>query len=285
MDLLEVATSWGVGAVLLLAGAGLAGRRVAPEYQIVAGWGGLCLVLTLWGVFVPLSLRLPASAFIIAAAGVLLTARRPGIEGWRAVGRVLALSAPLWLVLAPIRPSQPDTFLNLLPNAAYLVDYARLPTELLPPSHSLLPGAPYNTQFLSFIGSFVTGDFPAGGMSLINLMLQLVAALAIARALDTRPGSPERAPSWSMIAAGILLVTLLNPGFVPRVALAPYGEPALAVTALIAALGSVAMQVEEAAGRSLLPLALALAALVNTKQSGLGLVAALAGAAIAVAWA
>lgn len=283
-DFLDVAASWGVGAVLLLAGAGLTGRRVAPEYQIIAGWGALCLVLTLWGVFVPLSLRLPAGVFIVAAAGVLLTARRPGGEAWRAVARVLALSAPLWLVLAPIRPSQPDTFLNLLPNAAYLVDYARLPTALLPPSHSLLPGAPYNTQFLSFIGSFVTRDFPAGGMSLINLMLQLVGALAIARALDTRPGSAQTAPSWGMIAAGILLVTLLNPGFVPRVDLAAYGEPALAAAALIAALGFVGMQGEEAAGRHLGPFALALAALVNTKQSGLGLVAALAGAALAVAW-
>ncbi|HEV2336502.1 MAG TPA: hypothetical protein VGS13_13455, partial [Stellaceae bacterium] len=172
-DLFAVAASWGVGAVLLLAGAGLTGRRVAPEYQIVAGWGALCLVLTLWGVFVPLSLRVPATAFILAAVGILVTARRPGAEAWRALGRVLALSAPLWLVLAPIRPSQPDTFLNLLPNAFYLVDYARLPTALLPSSHSLLPGAPYNTQFLSFIGSFITSGFPAGGMSLINLMLQL----------------------------------------------------------------------------------------------------------------
>ncbi|HEV2334865.1 MAG TPA: hypothetical protein VGS13_05175, partial [Stellaceae bacterium] len=113
----------------------------------------------------------------------------------------------------------------------------------------------------------------------------LAGALAIARALDTRPGSPQAAPSWGTIAGGILLVTLLNPGFVPRVALAPYGEPALAVTALFAALGFLRLEGEEAAGRSLVPLALALAALVNTKQSGLGLVAALAGAAIAADWA
>ena len=38
-DFLTVAASWGVGAVLLLAGAGLTGRRTAPEYQIIAGWG------------------------------------------------------------------------------------------------------------------------------------------------------------------------------------------------------------------------------------------------------
>src|SRR5205823_7184591 len=47
-NLVVVVATWGVGAILLLAGAGLCGRRVAPEQQIVAGWGALCIVLTLW---------------------------------------------------------------------------------------------------------------------------------------------------------------------------------------------------------------------------------------------
>src|SRR5262249_38412143 len=72
--------------------------------------------------------------------------------------------------------------------------------------------------------------------------------------------------------------TLLNPGFVPRIDLTAYGEPALAATALFAALGF-------AERRALTPLALTLAAMVNTKQSGLGLVAALAGVALVAAWA
>lgn len=281
-DLPGVAVTWAVGAALLLAGAGMTGRRVAPEYQIVAGWGALCLLLTGWGVFVPLSLRLPAAGFALAAAAVLLTGRRPDAGAWSALGRVLALSLPLWLILAPIRPSQPDTFLNLLPNAFYLVDHGRLPSAALPPGHSLLPGAPYNTQFLSFLGALVDADYPAVGMSLVNLMLQLAAALAIARALDPRPESAQEAPSWGMAAAGILAVTLFNPGFVPRVDLAAYGEPALAAAALFAARGFVAVQGELAAGRRparLWPLALTLAAIVETKQSGIGLVAALAGAA------
>ncbi|HEY1430685.1 MAG TPA: hypothetical protein VGF39_03530 [Stellaceae bacterium] len=279
-DLLAVCITWAVGGVLLLAGAGLTGNRIAPEFQIAAGWGALCLLLTIWGVFVPLSLRIPTVAFGITLLTVtLLPRRRPRAEAWRALGRMLAVSLSLWLVLAPIRPSQPDTFLNLLPNALYLVDYGLLPTAARPPSFSLLPAAPYNTQFLSFLGSLLDADYPAPGMSLINVMLQLAAALAIARAL----GPAAAPPGWRLAALGILLVTLFNPGFVPRIHLAAYGEPALAAMTVLAAWLFVSAQGQLArADRpfQLLPLALVLAAIANTKQTGIALVASLAGAAL-----
>jgi hypothetical protein len=258
----------------------LTGNRIAPEFQIAAGWGALCLLLTIWGVFVPLSLRIPTVAFGITLLTVtLLPRRRPRAEAWRALGRMLAVSLSLWLVLAPIRPSQPDTFLNLLPNALYLVDYGLLPTAARPPSFSLLPAAPYNTQFLSFLGSLLDADYPAPGMSLINVMLQLAAALAIARAL----GPAAAPPGWRLAALGILLVTLFNPGFVPRIHLAAYGEPALAAMTVLAAWLFVSAQGQLArADRpfQLLPLALVLAAIANTKQTGIALVASLAGAAL-----
>jgi hypothetical protein len=288
-DLFAVLVTWGVGAVLLLAGAGLTGRRVAPEFQIGAGWGALCLVLTGWGIFVPLDLRFPALAFAAAALAVLLVpGRRPPAATWTALGRMLAISLPLWLIMASIRPSQPDTFLNLLPNAFYLVDYGRLPSAARPLSFSLLPAAPYDTQFLSFLGALLRPNYPAAGMPLVNVMLQLVAGLAIARALGPRPLSPEAPPSWGAIALGLLLATLLNPGFVPRIDFTAYAEPALAATALLAAWLFVLGQGNPAARRPLptrLPLALILAAMVDIKQSGIGLVAALAGAALIAGWA
>jgi hypothetical protein len=193
----------------------------------------------------------------------------------------LVLSAPVWLVMAPIRPSQPDTFLNLLPNAFYLVDYARLPTAASPPSFSLLPAAPYATQFLSFLGALADADYPASGMSLDNVMLLLLAGLAIARALDPCANPGTAAPSWTRTALGLLLATLFNPGFVPRIDFAAYGEPALAATALFAARLFVLAQSDLAEGgrpSGGLALALVLAAMIGIKQSGVGLVAALAGA-------
>ena len=288
-DIAQVLITCVIAAVLLLAGAGLTGRRLAPEFQIAAGWGALCCLLTAWGIFVPLTLRIPSYGFIIAALAVLLLSRRrPASGDWVALRRLLIISLPLWLVMAPIRPSQPDTFLNLLPNAFYLVDYGRLPTSVLPPSFSLLPAAPYNTQFLSFLGALIDPDYPSGGMSLINLMLQLLAALAVSRFLGHPSALSDAAPGWASIAAGLLLVTLLNPGFVPRIHLAAYGESALAVMALFAALLFVLAQGELTAGRrptQWIPQALVLAAIVNTKQTGLGLVASLAAAAAISVWA
>jgi len=287
-DILALCVTWAVGGLLLLAGAGLTGNRCAPEFHVAAGWGALCLLLTNWGVFVPLSMRLPAVAFGIAALTIiLLPKRRPNADAWLALGRMLALSLPLWLVIAPLRPTQPDTFLNLLPNAFYLVDYGLLPTATRPPSYSLLPAAPYNTQFLSFLGSLLDADYPAPGMSLANVMLQLVAGLAIARALGPPEASSGRAPGWGLAALGFLLVTLFNPGFVPRIHFAAYGEPALAATAVLAAWLFVLAQgeLEENRPSQLLPLALIMAAIANTKQTGVALVASLAGAALISAWA
>jgi hypothetical protein len=283
-DILPLCVTWAVGGSLLLAGAGLTGNRGPPEFHIAAGWGGLCLLLTSWGVFVPLRMQLPAAAFVIAALTMmLLPKRRPSAGAWLALGKMLAVSLPLWLVMAPIRPSQPDTFLNLLPNAFYLVDYGLLPTAARPPSYSLLPAAPYNTQFLGFLGSLLDADYPAQGMTLVNVMLQLVAGLAIARALGSSETLSGRPPSWGLTALGFLLATLFNPGFVPRIHFAAYGEPALAAMAVIAAWLFVLTQGELARGNpptQFLPLALVLAAMANTKQTGIALVAALAGAAL-----
>ncbi|MBV8455757.1 MAG: hypothetical protein JO122_03970, partial [Acetobacteraceae bacterium] len=94
---------------------------------------------------------------------------------------------------------------------------------------------------------------------------------------------------WAAIAGGILIATLLNPGFVPRFHLSPYGETALAVTSVMTAWLLVSAQGEIAENRrppgTLTAVGLILAAMINAKQSGIGLVAANAGAAILMSWA
>jgi hypothetical protein len=288
-DLVGLAVTWVVAVILLPAGAALAGPRMPPEVQIVAGWGAFCLLLTVWGVLVPLSLAVPTMAFVLSALSVLaFRSRRPSAAAWRTLGRLALLTLPLWLVMAPIQPSQPDTWLNLLPNAVYLVDWGRLPTGLLPPSYSYLPAAPYNTQFLSYLGGLIWPDYPAAGMSLINMLLLLAAALLVARALFMPSFAADSVLPWGAMAGGAVLVILLNPGFVPRFHLSAYGETALAVTAAMAAWLLVSSQGETTTGRwyrgEVPAVALIFVAMVNTKQSGIGLAVASAGAALLAGW-
>jgi hypothetical protein len=284
-DLIGLAVTWLVAVILMLAGALVAGRRTPPEVQIGIGWGALCIVLTVWGVLVPFSLVVPATVFVLLALCVLtLRERRPSLNTWKTFGRIVPVTLVFWLVIAPVQPSQPDTWLNLLPNAFYLVDWARLPTAALPPSYSYLPAAPYNTQFVSYLGSFVSPNYPAAGMSLINSVFLLAVGLLLARTLAMPFLASEAVLPWGTIAGGMLLVTLLNPGFVPRFHLSAYGETALAATAAMSAWLLVSAQSEIAVGRhhkgALVGIGLVLVAMVNTKQSGIGLVAASAGAAV-----
>ena len=161
-DLVGLAVTWVLAIMLLAAGATVVGPRTPPEVQIGAGWGLACLVLTAWGVLVPFTLGAPAAALVAFSLSVLaFRSRRPRAAAWGTFGRLTLLALPLWVVMAPVQPSQPDTWLNLLPNAVYLVDWRRLPTALSAPSHSYLPAAPYNTQFLSYIGALMWPDYPA----------------------------------------------------------------------------------------------------------------------------
>jgi len=78
---------------------------------------------------------------------------------------------------------------------------------------------------------------------------------------------------------------LLNLGFVPRIAFSAHVETPLMVTALLSGWLFVRAQGELAAGfrpAHALALSLILAAMINSKQSGIGLVAALVGAAVVV---
>jgi hypothetical protein len=285
----ELAGAAGMAATLLLflaLGCAATPRRTLPEIQLLAGWGIACFAFTAWGVLTPWSLRWPAAGLgVTGVAWLLHPGWRERLRGWHGLGRILVLTIPLWLLMLSVWPSQIDTWLNLLPNAAYLFDYDRLPTAALPPSQSFLPVAPYNTQFADYLGSLAAGSFAEGGMSLFNVALLCAAALLIARAL----AATERAPPWWACAVALLLVAPLNPGFVPRFHLSSYGETPLAVTALFAVwlaaelLGELADSVTWP--KSLVPLALVLVALVNTKQSGIGILVPVGVSIVVLAWA
>lgn len=274
-----------LGVLALLTGLGaLLPRRAMAETQLLAGWGMACLVLTFWGVASGASLRIPLAALAAAgAAGLVLPGPRARIGGIGAAWRGAVLALPMLAVMLAARPSQIDTWLNLLPNAAYLFFHNQLPTAVRPPAYSFLPVAPYNTQFIAYATSVLAGHFAGRAMGLFNLVLQVAAGIALARIL----AGPGRRVAWWQAACGLALAVPLNPGFVPRVFLAPYGEPGLAAALLFAVLEGEALLAALAEGAvssgHALRLAMILAALLNIKQSGIGLVLPVGGAVLVLA--
>ncbi|MGH6967924.1 MAG: hypothetical protein ACREEN_02310, partial [Stellaceae bacterium] len=175
----------GIGFTVLVfigLGRGLSRGGASPEVALIVGWGLACWVLTAWGIVLPVSLRVPAVVLAVAGIlGLVLPRSRLTATDWCALGRVLLLSLPFLAVMASARPSQPDTFLNLLPNAAYLYDHGMFPGIGRPDAHSLLPAAPDNLQFAALIAGLVTPQFPAVALIAFNVMVQLAAGLLFAR--------------------------------------------------------------------------------------------------------
>jgi hypothetical protein len=277
LDLADLIDLVGLAVVLglfLVIGASADPSAAPPEIRIVTGWGVAAVVLTFWGVMTPFSLRIPLAGLGVAAMAIIVVPSwRRRIGPFGGLGPMAVLTLPFWLVMLPAWPSQVDTWLNLLPNAAYLFDHDMLPKQGRPPSWSFLPVAPYNTQFAAYAVSVVVGHLVVNAMALFNLALLIAAGVLLARVLHDRPVA---APPWWAIACGFALAIPLNPGFVPRTFLSGYGETPLAVCALFAVwLGADALR-EMGEGRfprAGVALALVLAALVNVKQSGIGLLA------------
>lgn len=263
--------SWGAVAfaVLIFIGLGrlLSRGNALPEFALVAGWGIACWVLTLWGVALPATLRVPAVVLALGGVvGLILPQSRLTVADWRTICRIVLLALPLLAVLASARPSQPDTFLNLLPNAAYLYDHGMFPAAGRPLAHSLLPAAPYNLQFVALIAGLVSPQFPVVALIAFNVALQLAAGLLLARLVVN---SDDRAdtPGWGVMAFGLLLATALNPGFVPRYHLSSYSEPSVMVVLAVA--GYLALRRDRT---SAWLFAAALAALVEIKQDSIAVV-------------
>jgi hypothetical protein len=246
---------------------------LGADAMLIAGWGAASILFTTWGVLTDWPMRGLGYAFL--AAGLFAAVRRPAFaRAARPLLRQLVLTLPLWVVLLPILPSQIDGWLNILPNAAYLTDHATFPAAGRAPSYSFLPGAPYNTQFVSFLVSLGAGAFVPTALPWFALLLQTCAALLLARVIAGKPDDATAPAGWSAMAAACLLTIPLNPGFAPRVFLSCYGEAPLAVGALFAVWHGV-RAVDTHPRRwscDWTMLALVLTAVVNTKQSGPGLV-------------
>ena len=272
MDLLALLLVWATGAVFFLTGRLLTRGRGLPELQFLGGWGAYCLVLTVWGLGTGASMRIPALGFVaVAAIALLRRESRPTRADLASLARLFLLGLPMWLILAGARPALPDTFTNFLPNAVYVFDHGTFPANDRVANISVWPALPYNLSLVGLLPALPLGDFPPAVLVLFNVLLFAAAALLIARLLQ-----PERpVPSWSAIAAGLLLATGINPGFVPKYDFSAYGDGATAVAFAAGGWLAVRLLAALAGGKDHRALGLlyglVLAALVNIKESDIAL--------------
>jgi len=224
------------GLVMVMLGRLILGSHALPEIALIAGWGAVSLVLTLWGASTQETMRIPAAALVgVAAVGGFVPRGRLAEPDLIALGRLLLIAVPLIAVFAAAFPSGPDTFTNQLPNTAYLYDYGEFPGANRPPMLALWPAFPYNLQLAAFLPALLVPAFPPNILTHVNLLLQLAFALLLARSMRGPQALSAAAPSWAAIGGAVLLTTFLNPGFDPKVQFSGYGDPTIAVAVAFAA--------------------------------------------------
>lgn len=284
-------------------GAGPGGGPVAPEIALACGWGAIAVVLTAIGVAsalvgMPHGFWIGAVVLALIALGVLF--RRvdaDDIRSWAPLAKLTLLALPVLVIAAGRRPSEVDSFTHWLPNLMHLHRAGGFPTGDSPALLSTYPAFPYHLQMVGYLADLMTPFFAVTSLILLNALLIVVAGLAAARliaegaatgrdpAAATDPGRLRI--SWPVAALGLVVVTALNPSFVPNIVLTSYGDYATAVLLVLAAVTGWRLSGGDhgpaAEWRLVLQLAMILAALIGIKQANLVLVLLLAGALVVAA--
>jgi len=273
--------------VLLLLGRALLGPRATPEVAVIAGWGLVSLVLTLWGVMTPQTMRIPAVGLVaMAATAGFLPRGHLAAADLTAIGRLSVLALPLLAVMAASYPTQPDTFTSQLPNAAYLYDYGAFPASNRPPMLAVWPAFPYNLQLAAFLPSLLVPGYPPNILTDVNLLLQLAFALLLARSMRGSEPAETVAPSWSAVGGAILLTSFINPAFNPKIQFSGYADPAIMVAVPFAAWAAerllAALAAKRSGTRQLLVLTFILLAGVAIKQVSVFLMGSIVGASFLI---
>ena len=281
------------------------GRARIAELDIACGFGLVCLVFTVLGVAT--TVRFTHIAYGLLAASVplaVLVYRREGRLIEAAALMIVALSAPLILLITDMVPSQWDELTTWLPNARFLFDHDGFPTRQNPNLLSGYPAYPYGISTVTYLVSRITGRFVENAAALFNVVLFLCLALSLAKIVAAAlandqeeptllagpsSGSPAT-PGWALCAVGTLGVTLLNPTFVGKLVFTAYSDPS---SAMLLGLGGLAMlhileAVADADGPRVRRLAwqvgLIAAAMINIRPANLVLVVALVAGTLIAGW-
>ncbi len=232
-----------VGLALVGFGAVVVGRHRVRSADLVCGWGVVGLVLTLMGVFtqVPFVHVTVALGFLSIPAIVFIAFRDDHVLV-AGTGRILTLTAPLFLLAAAMTASQWAEFSQWLMMERFIWDQDAFPRLGLPKLLAEDPAHPYGVPLMTYPASRLAGFFVENAGPLFNLLLLFSFALAVMELIRRAAGrAGDGVPGWGMAALGILVVTVFNPTFTPRVLLTTNTDLPAAVAVAFAALAGWSM--------------------------------------------
>jgi hypothetical protein len=282
-------------ALLVFIGGSALGAIVGPaQYRLrgadaVVGFGAATGLLTMFGVTfrIPLAVWATLLAVTVLAAGVVLVRRRDA-PGGVAMWITLVALTPLLLVVSTVAAAHSDELRHWLLVAEYFYRVESFPRPDLPPSLALLPAYPQAWPLMVWLVSLLAGRWTeSSGAMLSVLLLGSFVPTLVAVVREVRSDLPIVIPLDSgamLIAAGLILVLPLNPGFDRSFSLTALADvptaAALAVSAVLGWLVIERLRDEDHRKAAVLALqfGIATAYLLNLKQANLVLAVLLFGA-------
>lgn len=249
-----------------------------PEVLLISGWAATIIVATVFGVLTPWPL-----------VWVLYPLLALGLSGWFGArlwrsdaagdtGRLLAVGAPVLLVVAAASASQWDEFAHWLVNQRYLFEVGTFPRRGLPESTTIFAAYPYGLPIVGFMASRVLNIFVENAGALLNTLLILALGSAAVRTFRIMAEGGNGPLTWAQCALGFLVATALNPTFVPKLTFTTYADWSTAVVLGVALASGWRMIESSVTGRdeearaAALQVGLAAALLVSLKQPNVILV-------------
>lgn len=215
----------------------LAGARLV-ETALFTGWGIACLVFVGWGCLSGFGLAPAAVVLGLLGIAGLVWRSRVAARGTDAMAwRVLALGAPMLLMLLSLRTTGYDDFSFWAPNLVALCLTGHFPVAAHPLIASFMPAYPRGVALSGFATWLLDPDpSPAGLVRLLatgpwwNILLLLAVAARLGDLLAMRLRAGGRAAGrvqlWGLAGLAILLQSFLDPGFISKMTLTNMGDAA-----------------------------------------------------------
>lgn len=241
----------GVGAVLLLfflltaLGRLVGGQRRWAPADTLTGWGVLTLILTLWGLFVPLPLSeaVFGVGIVAFASFIWFLWKAENKRKWLWLAVIIFLQS--WVLFFLNRAGLVfwDDYAHWSPNTLFMWQHDAFPNHSLPPSYAALPGYPYAMPYLSYAASLIGGSFLVQGSAMMAWLMLVYFGWVLFQSFRDLNGN-EKVQSWIVQPAwlflAVIMVSVFNPGF--NASFSVTGGSDLATSVAVGVFGLLLMQ-------------------------------------------